>query len=92
MSVKRRVVRRVEIEYEDGETIRVTGAWAMKWQEMVESQALCAFVHGVKVPKIEWETVSVSKGGLRRSRKRVSSRSSSSKRVTRGTERTRRDV
>jgi hypothetical protein len=49
---------RIEIEYADGSIRRLTDpAECLKWEEMVNSQATMAFVHGVSYAPLKWEMV-----------------------------------
>ncbi len=50
-------VIRVEVEFEDGKVIRLTGRSAGRWQEAVESQSFLAFAHGRAFPRLRWQRV-----------------------------------
>jgi hypothetical protein len=52
----RRVVR-VEIEFDNGKVVRVTGEEADKWDAGCRSTAMSAFIHGVNFPEVDWEIV-----------------------------------
>ena len=48
---------RVEMEYDDGRLMRLTGNAAVKWLDAANNQASIGSIHGFPFPKIEWEII-----------------------------------
>lgn len=46
---------RVEIEFEDGRIIRLTGAEAEAWSQQVNNGSVMAFVHGMSHEPLPWK-------------------------------------
>lgn len=46
---------RVEIEFDNGEIMRLTGEQAELWQKAVESQGVMSAIHGNEFPALKWE-------------------------------------
>jgi hypothetical protein len=48
---------RVELEYADGEVIRLVGDEARRWYEAGLAESVLAWNHGMRFPEVTWETV-----------------------------------
>ena len=55
IDVSHRRVRRVEIEFEDGEVQVLTGTDANEYQKSVISNATVAYCHGMQSPTLAWQ-------------------------------------
>jgi hypothetical protein len=53
---------RIEMEYENGEIVRLTGDNAKEWSRACVQESMLAYNHGMRFPTLEWETVRKAKG------------------------------
>ena len=51
------VLVRIELEFENGKIVRLTGSEAEKWMLAVNSQTALSFAHGREFPKLAWQEV-----------------------------------
>ena len=54
MSTVRGDLVKVELTFDSGAVLTLTGAEATQWEEAITGQASLCFVHGVMFPEFKW--------------------------------------